>query len=66
VHGHFELGEHGGDLRNERRAGERGGWLASIWNVVVTIGGQAFSILVNGVLQSIVGFVTQIATVWER
>jgi hypothetical protein len=39
------------------------GWLASIWNVVVTIGGQAFSIVVNGVLQSIVGFVTEIATV---
>lgn len=39
------------------------GWLASIWNVIVTIGGQVFSIVVNGVLQSIVGFVTEIATV---
>jgi len=39
------------------------GWLASIWNVVVTIGGAAFNIVVNGVLQSIVGFVTMIATV---
>jgi hypothetical protein len=39
------------------------GWLASIWNTVVTIAGTAFSIIVNGVLQSIVGFVTEIATV---
>jgi len=28
-----------------------------------TIGGAAFNIVVNGVLQSIVGFVTMIATV---
>ncbi|GEM_PF-6717156 len=39
------------------------GWLASLWNVVVSIAGTAFSIVVNGVLQSIVGFVTEVATV---
>jgi hypothetical protein len=38
-------------------------WLASVWNVVVTIGGQAFSVVANGVLQSTVGLVTEIATV---
>lgn len=39
------------------------GWLASIWNLVVSIAGQAFTIVANGVLQSVVGFVTEVATV---
>jgi len=39
------------------------GWLASLWNVVVSIAGMVFTIVVNGVLQSIVGFVTEVATV---
>jgi hypothetical protein len=39
------------------------GWLASLWNVVVSIAGTAFTLVVNGVLQSIVGFVTEVATV---
>jgi hypothetical protein len=39
------------------------GWLASLWNVVVSIAGTAFTIVANGVLQPIVGFVTEVATV---
>jgi hypothetical protein len=38
-------------------------WLQSIANTVVMIAGQAFSVVANGVLQSTVGFVTEIATV---
>jgi hypothetical protein len=39
------------------------GWLASLWNVVVSIAGTAFTIVANGLLQPIVGFVTEVATV---
>ena len=39
------------------------GWLASLWNTVVTIAVTGISIVVNGILQSLVGFITQIATV---
>lgn len=39
------------------------GWLASLWNTVVTIAATGISIVVNGILQSLVGFITQIATV---
>ena len=38
-------------------------WLSSVWNVVVTIAGTAFQVVANGVLQSTVGLVTEIATV---
>jgi hypothetical protein len=39
------------------------GWLASLWNTVVNIAVTGISIVVNGILQSLVGFITQIATV---
>jgi hypothetical protein len=39
------------------------GWLASLWNTVVTIAVTGISIVVNGILQSLVGFIVQIATV---
>ncbi len=39
------------------------GWLASLWNTVVTLAVTGISIVVNGILQSLVGFITQIATV---
>jgi hypothetical protein len=39
------------------------GWLASLWNTVVTIAATGISIVVNGILQSLVGFIVQIATV---
>ena len=39
------------------------GWLASLWNTVVTIAIAGITLVVNGILQSLVGFITQIATV---
>jgi hypothetical protein len=50
------------DVTNAVRA-NGSGWLASLWNVVISIAGIAFSIVANGVLQPIVGFVTEVATV---
>jgi hypothetical protein len=39
------------------------GWLASLWNTVVTVAGSVVSVIINGIAQSLLGFITQIATI---
>jgi hypothetical protein len=39
------------------------GWLASLWNTVVSLAGTAISIVINGLTQSLLGFITKVAAI---
>jgi hypothetical protein len=39
------------------------GWLASLWNTVVNLAGTAITIIVNGITQTLAGFITKIAAI---
>ena len=39
------------------------GWLASLWNTAVSLVGTAITVLINGLEQSLVGFITKIASI---
>jgi hypothetical protein len=39
------------------------GWLATLWNTVVSVGGAVITAAFNTIAQSVLGFITQIATI---